>query len=186
MHAPHGMMASLMVLLVVCAGDTQTRGHIAVAILSGCVPVLFDGELFPDMCREVTGVAYHPWCGVGPMYMNMTNVTELPSVNELLAPGTEVSWPWRHTGDFKLHYADFAVIFDAQDVVTGVVNPLEKLQQMPSHEYNRLCDGLGKVQKFFLYAPEVETIDALHAHLEVVCNYSPSHCANNAKQPLVV
>lgn len=29
-------------------GDTATRSHLQVAILSGCIPVLFDGELFPE------------------------------------------------------------------------------------------------------------------------------------------
>merc|ERR1712196_608686 len=51
-HAPHGVFTQAVNsdFCLEPPGDTPTRSHFYVAILSGCIPVIFDGEpgyLFP-------------------------------------------------------------------------------------------------------------------------------------------
>ena len=46
-------------------GDTVTRSHLQIAILSGCIPVLFDGEIFPQgrtSHEYVIGDHVSLWC----------------------------------------------------------------------------------------------------------------------------
>jgi hypothetical protein len=106
------------------AGDTLTRSHFYLAILSGCIPVIFDGG----------HTSY--------------------DIN------TRTSWAWRGNGalagdDFFVNYGDFAVIYNATDVLATQVDVVQELIDMPRSDPERfqaLRRGLDQVAPRMRYA----------------------------------
>lgn len=102
------------------AGDTPTRSHLYVAVLSGCIPVLFNGG--HDDFAERTW-----WAWRAPA---------------LLLDGT------RTLPDSAVDYDTFAVTVNASDVAGGAVDVVTLLTQMMVHEPKRVAalqEGVARV-----------------------------------------
>ena len=95
-------------------GDTPTRSHFYLAVLSGCIPVIFD-----DARGSVTTRGH--WAAGG---LEGTHGTR---------------WAWRGTAGFELDYRSFTVVYEAEelehDLRQGRI--LEELTQMPGREPGR-------------------------------------------------
>ena len=116
-------------------GDTPTRSHTYVAILCGCVPVIFDHE------------------AGGPGGANSSMMTagffdgEMPTV-----------WPWRDfRGPVSLNYTDFAVVVDFRPIASGATTlaaVLKGVAAMPADEPARflsLRQGLDRAARLMAY-----------------------------------
>lgn len=111
-------------------GDTPTRSHLFVAILSGCIPVIFDHEQ-----------------GGGGWFGNETS--------RYFDGATDTVWPWRNNPHpIGLEYSDFAVIFDFRDLKSNKVDFLDVLLSMPTEDPQRFQElrmGLDRAAKWFHY-----------------------------------
>ena len=81
-------------------GDAPTRSHTCIAILCGCVPVIFD----------------HEASGHGNTSSSMRETTHFDG-------RLPTAWPWRdvhgNKGPTSLDYADFAVVVDVRPIARG-------------------------------------------------------------------
>ena len=93
-------------------GDTPTRSHFYLAVLSGCIPVIFD-----DARGSVTTRGH--WAAGG---LDGTHGTR---------------WAWRGTAGFALDYRSFAVVYETEEVEHDLQRVLEELAQMPAREPGR-------------------------------------------------
>lgn len=114
------------------AGDTPTRSHFYLAVLSGCIPVIFD-QTRVSAQRSLWG----PWGSVPDGETAATRDVE---------PRT--AWAWRDRG---LNYSNFAVILNADAVADGRVNVWLELARMATHDKGRiaaLCRGLDRAAEW--------------------------------------
>jgi hypothetical protein len=107
------------------AGDTLTRSHMYAAVLSGCIPVLFDGGLSDFDGSEKTSWAFRSSSDEEPVGgLASANSSTSTSSTSSLAPS-------------PLNYSDFSVIYKAVDVQSGAVDVIAELSAMPSEHPER-------------------------------------------------
>jgi hypothetical protein len=110
------------------AGDTPTRSHLYTAMLCGCIPVIFDHE--PDTDQHPESF-YRPHAdgrtggGAGASAAG-ANADGAGADRALLsAAQATAGWAFRHTPlPFRLNYSEFAVVYNAADVISGKARPL--------------------------------------------------------------
>ena len=115
-------------------GDTPTRSHLFVAVLAGCIPVIFDHE--------------RGGASVG-------DVATLAPRSEYFDGDHATSWPWRNNPHpIRLDYSAFAVVFDFNDVKRGKVDFLQVLLDMPTKDparFQRLRLGVDRASRWMHY-----------------------------------
>lgn len=104
-------------------GDTVTRSHLAVAILAGCIPILFDGEVHSE------------------------NLQDVPPPSR----DSKHNWPWRDTIGFSLNYTDFAVIVNSVDFIEGRYDLLHEIRSIPWSQYIEMRKKLLAVAPYFVW-----------------------------------
>jgi len=125
-------------------GDTLSRSHFFVAVLSGCIPVIFDGghDLY-----EVGEQTPWPW------------------------RQTEETWFWRASNHHFLDYKEFAVVYTWEDVRNKDI--FHELLNMSLEDRLKLRQGLEKVAPFMRYSMEnnidtADVLDEFHAVVEKI------------------
>ena len=136
-------------------GDTPKRSHFYLAVLSGCIPVIFD-----DARGSVSSRGH--WAAGG-------------------LEGTQgTRWAWRGTAGFELDYRAFSVVYASEEVEHDLLqgNIFEDLAQMPARDPGRFealkrgVDDAAKTMRYSLrecqYKPSEEPCDAFTAFEQVV------------------
>lgn len=117
------------------AGDTLCRSHFYVAVLSGCIPVIFDG-------------GHHQFNSSTPTWWAWRR----PPREELTE---EFFPPWAQ--EAMLDYEKFSIVVDARDIQSGRRNIVQELTEMPEKDPERLASlrrYLDRVAPLFRYAKE--------------------------------
>ena len=106
-------------------GDTPTRSHFYLAVLSGCIPVIFD--------HGVSGM------DAGESSASKGEVTEVWGT--LAYDGlVRTSWAWRDSPGTKLDYNDFTVVVNANNgVLSGGRDIMTELINMPERDPERFA-----------------------------------------------
>jgi len=127
------------------AGDTLTRSHVYIAILGGCIPVLFDGghSLYPESV-----VTWWPWRGA--------------------RKDSKPRAPF-------LDYSEFSVLFNASDVKAGAVHVVKELLRLSQDRkrLRKLREGVDRVAPMMRYAIWDDAPDAF-TQFRCVVNHSIS------------
>ena len=145
---PGGATLALALSSIFCiepSGDTVTRSHFYVAVLSGCVPVIFDGGH-----ADFTPTTWWAWRGAG----TRLDGTSLGSTEQPHEHTTATS-PYRRAASSKqgasrharpwdaaarvLDYRSFAIVLNATTVTTGEINVIDLLVTMVEHEPERVA-----------------------------------------------
>lgn len=111
-------------------GDTPTRSHFFVSLLSGCIPVIFDGG--NHMYGNSTVFAW-PWR------------QDSPKMQKLHA-----------SSNLLVNYQEFAVVYRSEEVLAGR-DIIRELTEMPSKDPSRfesLRNGLDKAARAMSYGDE--------------------------------
>ena len=153
------------------AGDSPTRSHLYLAVLLGCVPVIFDGDA-PD---------YHPTSSTSTMSTSPStststrtstiNTSTISSSSEEARSVSEATpWAWRrqqrpttpHPSSgtpsslpppHLLDYESFAVRFDMAQLRNASFDLVQVLIDMPASEVRRLQRGVDRAARLMRYAP---------------------------------
>merc|ERR1719343_1795605 len=128
------------------AGDTLTRSHFYLAILSGCVPVIIDGGHDLYSASGKTAWAWRSWMPISS----------------------------RSKAEPFVDYSEFAVIYNATDFEARKDSIIQELLDMPSKEPKRflaLREGVERVAPRMRYAGNgcgMNCDDAIEAFTSVV------------------
>lgn len=145
------MLAAHSVFCLEPPGDTLTRSHFYVAVLSGCVPVIFDGGDGSEL-YSATRPTFWPWRLVPSDVSRHAHGHAQPA-----APASSLA------ARVGLDYATFTVAVNASDVlglssthVGGHASFMARLVAMPTDEpatLARLQRGVDDAAPAFVYAP---------------------------------
>lgn len=121
------------------AGDTLTRSHLYLAMLSGCVPVLFEGghDSFDSHVQT-----YWAW--------RSHDDGEPPFDTDAGFVGSSSAKP-------RLHFRDFAVVLNSSAVRDGTVDVVEHLLGMSPAVLLALRRGLDRAAPAMRYAADLQT-----------------------------
>lgn len=111
-------------------GDTPTRSHFFVSLLSGCIPVVFDGG--NHMYGNSTVFAW-PWRQDSPKMQKL-----------------------HISSDLLVNYQEFAVVYRSEEVLAGR-DIIRELTEMPSKDPSRfasLRNGLDRAARAMSYGNE--------------------------------
>ena len=144
------MLAANSVFCLEPPGDTLTRSHLYISVLSGCIPVIFDGGDGSDLYAS-SRPTYWPWRLVPedmvPRHGHMRQAALASALNARAG----------------LDYASFTVIVNSSEVL-GFSNALDgdymsfmtRLVAMPTDEPDKLASlqrGVDAAAPAFVYAP---------------------------------
>lgn len=117
------------------AGDTLCRSHLYVAVLSGCIPVIFDG-------------GHHQFNSSAPTWWAWRR-----------PPAEELRSEYIHdaANEVMLDYEKFAIIVSAHEIQSGKRDVVQELVEMPEKDPERfasLRQHLDRVAPLFKYSKE--------------------------------
>jgi len=113
-------------------GDTPTRSHFYIAILSGCIPVIFDGG--NSMYSQDASVTSWAW-------------RKPPDV---VSDEAERGWNDRVLASF-IDYESFAIVFNSNDVDQNFIEELDHIYETDRPRIDQLRRGLDDVATRMLY-----------------------------------
>ena len=130
------------------AGDTPTRSHFYVAALSGCIPVLLDGDA-PQYHRGSTPWAFRSDCS--SMHNNIDKDGEILSSSSKAGPsGDHVASSWA-----GLDYRKFTMRLNSSALAAGDISLASALQEIPLARIAEMRRHLDAAAPLLRYSPHV-------------------------------
>jgi len=130
------------------AGDTPTRSHFYVAALSGCIPVLLDGDA-PQYHRSSTPWAFRSYHSSNSNNFDKGGEVQSSSSNARTS-GDHVASSWA-----GLDYRKFTVRLNASALAAGDISLAAALQEVPLARIAEMRHHLDAISPLLRYSPHV-------------------------------
>ena len=126
-------------------GDTPCRTHFYHAVLAGCIPVIFDGDVVTNLGRAAAGWTRWAWRADGRGKTRWRDDSGLPDID----------------------FTEFSVVFDIQSATARPATVIDALLAIPQAMRREMRRALMRVHNVYGYANDLTRTDAssIAAHL---------------------